>query len=132
MLHGKIQKKYLCLYPDCNKRYVATDGLRKHCKKYHKKWLEGKKPIDYGYEIPAEYEGDDYVRDYMDMVRTILAEEENNISPPPREPSPPREELQPITLCFPHFVLLPPQIPTDVNLNIPIDFYESLFCREKI
>jgi hypothetical protein len=134
MLHRKIQKKYLCLYPNCNKTYVATDGLRKHCKKYHNKWLDGKKPVDYGYEIPAEYEGDNYVRDYMDMVRTILAEEENNISPPPREPSPPREELQPTPLVFPQFpfVLLPPQIPTDVDFNIPIDFYASLFCSENI
>ena len=133
MLDGKIQKKYLCLYPDCNKRYVATDGLRKHCKKNHMKWLEGKKPKDYGYEIPAEYEGDDYVRDYMDMVRAILAEEENN-SPPPRDPSPqPREEV-PTPLVFPPFpfVLLPPQIPQDVDLNIPIDFYASLFCSENI
>jgi len=132
MLDRKIQKKYLCLYPDCNKRYVATDGLRKHCKKYHKKWLEGKKPVDYGYEISAEYEGDDYVRDYMDMVRTILAEEENNVSPPPRESSLPKT-LQPTPVVFPPcpFVLLP-QITTDMDFNIPIDFYMSLFCSEKI
>ncbi len=128
MLDGKIQKKYLCLYPGCNKRYVATDGLRKHCNKNHRQWIKGKKPKDYGYEIPAEYEGDDYVTDYMNMVRIILAEEENNISPPPRE------ELQPTLLVFPPFpfVLVPPQISTDVDLNIPIDFYTSLFSSEKI
>lgn len=144
MLDGKIKKKYLCLYPDCNKRYVTSDGLRKHCKKYHMQWLEGKNPRDYGCEIPEEYEGEDYVRDYMDMVRAILAEEVNNISPPrkpspPREPTPPREEIlplvqQPITLVIPPvpFVSLPTQIPRDVGLNMPIDFYESLFCNETL
>ena len=145
MLDGKIQKKYLCLYPDCNKRYAASDGLRKHCKKYHRKWLEGKKPQDYGYEIPAEYEGDDYVRDYMAMVRAILAEEENNISHPSTDPSPHREPspresetsrenpsfMQPTPLVFPTcpFVLLSSTPP---DLNIPIDFYASLFCSETI
>jgi hypothetical protein len=131
---GKIQKKYLCLYPDCDKRYVATDGLRKHCNKNHGQWIKGKKPRDYGYEIPTEYEGDDYVREYMTMVRVILADEENNTSPAPKEPSPPPREEVPTPLVFSPFpfVLLPPQIPADVDLNIPIDFYASLFSSENI
>ena len=125
MVDGKIQKKYLCLYPDCNKKYVASDGLRKHCKKYHKKWLEGKKPKDYGYQIPQEYKGDDYVRDYMAMVRAILAEEDNNFH---RESQTPKEEpsfIQPTSVAFP--LSSPPP-----DLNIPIDFYANLFCDETI
>ena len=137
MLHGKIEKKYLCMYPDCNKIYVARDGLRKHCKKNHVKWLEGKKPQDYGYIISAEYESDDYIRDYMSMVRAILAGENMSPNEPtPNEPTPneptPNEVpfLQPTPLVF---ILLPPdQLVPNVDLNIPIEFYASLFCDEKI
>ena len=123
MLDGTIQKKYLCLYPDCNKRYVATDGLRKHCKKNHIEWLGRKKPTEYGYEIPAEYEGTDYVRDYMSMVRILLGNE--NMSPP-REPPPSRVHPPPSR------VQPPPQIPLNVDFNIPIDFYTRLFCEERL
>tara|TARA_B110001452_G_scaffold65272_1_gene52061 strand:+ start:155 stop:511 length:357 start_codon:yes stop_codon:yes gene_type:complete len=118
MLNGKIQKKYLCMYPDCNKRYVSSDGLRKHCKKKHMKWLEGKKTQDYEYMISAEYEGDDYVMDYMSMVRAILAGQNmsTNESTPNEVPF-----LQPT----PHLI-------PNVDLNIPIEFYTSLFCDENI
>ena len=125
MFKGNIQKRYLCLYPNCKKTYVTTDGLRKHCKKYHMKWLKGKKPTDYGYDIPKEYEGYDYVRDYMAMVRAVLAEEDNDISPS-RETFLFREETSFITP-----VLLPIH-PPDMNLGIVIDFYTSLFCSEII
>ena len=131
MLDGKIQKKYLCLYPDCNKRYVKSDGLRKHCKKYHRKWLEGKKPKDYGYEIPEEYEGDDYIRDYMAMVRAVL-EEENNISHSTRESEIPKQEplfMQPTPFVFPSFPFV---LVSGPYFNIPIDFYANLFCDETI
>lgn len=64
--------KYECLYPNCHKRYLKTDGLRKHCNKFHPYWIKGKKPKEYGFYIPKEYNGTDYVRDYMDMVRFIL------------------------------------------------------------
>ncbi len=131
MLDGKIQKKYLCLYPDCNKRYVGSDGLRKHCKKYHRKWLEGKKPKDYGYEISAEYEGDDYIRDYMAMVRAVL-EEENNISHPSKESEIPKEEpsfIQSTPFVFPSFPFV---LVSSPYFNIPIDFYANLFCNETI
>ena len=66
--------KYICLFPNCHKRYLKTDGLRKHCRKNHPYWIEGKKPREYGYYIPKEYEGNDYVTDYMTMVRCILAD----------------------------------------------------------
>ena len=83
------------------------------------------------YEIPEEYEGDDYVRDCMDIVRAIL-EEDNNISQSPRESETPREEpsfMKTTPLVFLPFVLL--SYPS-LHLNIPIDFYANLFCDETI
>lgn len=80
MVDGKIQKKYLCVYPDCKKIYVTTDSLRKHCRKNHREWIKGKKPKEYSYIIPREYEGIDYTSDYMTMVRVIL---DTNIYPTP-------------------------------------------------
>lgn len=71
--------KYECLYPDCHHRYLRTDGLRKHANKKHREWIKGKKPGEYGFHIPQEYRGEDYVRDYMTMVRYILAEEDNQL-----------------------------------------------------
>ena len=66
--------KYECLYPNCHKRYIKTDGLRKHARKTHPYWIQGKKPIEYGFYISKEYKGNDYVTDYMNMVRYILEE----------------------------------------------------------
>jgi len=132
-MHGKIQKTYLCMYPDCNKRYVRSDGLQRHCKKNHRQWIKGKKIVDYGFEIPVEYEGDDYVTDYMSMVNLILADDNTTSSLHDSSPC----ALHPTTLLFPTvpFVLVPPPISLNISsmtLNICIDFFVNLFCEENI
>ena len=34
--------RYRCGFPGCTKRYVSTDGVRKHARKAHAKWLKAK------------------------------------------------------------------------------------------
>ena len=31
--------RYKCSFPNCEKRYVSTDGVRKHARKRHTEWL---------------------------------------------------------------------------------------------
>ena len=31
--------RYRCGFPGCSKRYVSTDGVRKHARKMHSDWL---------------------------------------------------------------------------------------------
>ena len=31
--------RYRCGFPGCTKRYVSTDGVRKHARKMHSDWL---------------------------------------------------------------------------------------------
>tara|TARA_Y100000389_G_C17348042_1_gene456903 strand:- start:153 stop:446 length:294 start_codon:yes stop_codon:yes gene_type:complete len=71
--------KYGCLYPDCRHSYLTTDGLRKHANKKHPEWIKNKKPSEYAFHIPQEYRGEDYVRDYMIMVRHVLNDKYNTV-----------------------------------------------------
>tara|TARA_B110000008_G_C16857428_1_gene519293 strand:- start:8 stop:322 length:315 start_codon:yes stop_codon:yes gene_type:complete len=80
--------KFGCLYPNCHKRYKKTDALRKHANKCHPKWIYGKKPKEYSFYIPKEYNGTDYVTDYMTMVRYILSELDNGNIPTEMSHSP--------------------------------------------
>ena len=65
--------KYGCSYQFCKKHYNKTDAVRKHAKKHHPEWIKNKKPIEYSFYIPKEYKGDDYVKDYMIMIRNIFS-----------------------------------------------------------
>lgn len=76
---GNVKKaRYLCMEPNCDKKYVNGDAIRKHANKYHKKWIKDKTPSEYSFEIPEEYEGNDYVTDFMKMVKDILDDEKLN------------------------------------------------------
>ena len=125
--------KYECLYPNCHKRYNKTDGLRKHAKKQHPEWILEKKPKDYGYYIPKEYNGTDYVTDYMTMVKYVLAELDNGnnlpgevLNPPGGGLNPPGGVLNPPggVLNPPGGVLNPVELPNsflaDLNNNVSL------------
>ena len=42
---------YECLYNGCNRKYCHTDGVKKHAKKMHSEWINGKKPEEYALQI---------------------------------------------------------------------------------
>ena len=37
--HAPPGARYKCSFPGCEKRYVSTDGVRKHARKRHTEWL---------------------------------------------------------------------------------------------
>ena len=37
--HAPPGARYKCSFPGCEKRYVSTDGVRKHARKRHAEWL---------------------------------------------------------------------------------------------
>jgi len=126
--------KYLCLYSNCNKKYVTRDGVKKHANKHHKNWIKTKTPTEYSFKIPEEYEGDDYVRDFMKMVENVLDDNETKedyLPPPTIQPL----TLQPIVFSENPFMLTPiPFSPSrKLSLSTSIsEIFKDLFCKETL